>query len=203
MTMSLRDCDIRTALKDKLLIEFTGTNTIIVDELPICWGDTRIDIAVVNCSLHGYEIKSDRDTLERLPSQVELYNKIFDVLTIVCSQRLISKAKKKIPEWWGIQIPIADDNVPGGVRFEKERDPQPNEHVDLRSLIELTWKEEAIAILANRGLARGFRSRPRWDIWDRIVETLNPGEIKEAVRECLKARQGWRKPETLQRLCVD
>ncbi|MFX4263573.1 sce7726 family protein [Pelotomaculum propionicicum] len=103
--MLLCDCDIRTALKDKLQKEYAGTHTIIVDELPICWGDTRIDIAIVNCSLIGYEIKSDRDTLDRLPRQAELYNKIFDSITLVCSQRLIAKAKDKIPEWWGIQIP--------------------------------------------------------------------------------------------------
>jgi hypothetical protein len=199
----LYDCDIRTALKDRLLKEFASTNTIIVDELPICWGDTRIDIAVVNCSLHGYEIKSDRDTLDRLPRQVELYNKIFDSLTLVCSHKLVSKAKDKIPEWWGIQIPLYDNDTPFSIRFEKERDPQPNEHVDLRSLIELTWKEEAITILADRGLARGYRNRPRWDIWDRIIETVDKIELKEAVRECLKGRQGWREPETLQRLCAD
>jgi len=61
--MLLCDYDIRAALKDKLRKEYAGTNTIIVDKLPICWGDTRVDIAVVNCSLHGYEIKSDRDNI--------------------------------------------------------------------------------------------------------------------------------------------
>jgi len=199
----LCDCDIRSVLKDRLSKEYAGTHTIIVDELPICWGDTRIDVAVVNCNLHGFEIKSDRDTLERLPHQAKLYNKIFDKITLVCSPRLISRAKGQIPEWWGIQIPFADDGVPGGIRIENERDPQPNEEVDLRSLVELTWKAEAITILEKRGLARGFRSRPRWDIWDRMVEAIDPFKLKEAVRDCLKERQGWRKPETLQRLYAD
>ncbi|BCV20340.1 sce7726 family protein [Moorella sp. Hama-1] len=201
--MKLRDVDIRAALKSRLRKEYAGTNTIIVDELSISWGDARIDIAVVNCSLIGYEIKSDRDTLERLPHQMKYYNKIFDMVTLVCSHRLVSKAKGKIPDWWGILVPVADDNEPWGVRFESERNPQVNEDVELRSLVELTWKEEAIAILSAHGLARGFRNRPRWDIWDHLVRNVNPIEIKEAVRECLKARQGWRKPETLQRLCVD
>jgi hypothetical protein len=201
--MLLRDYDVRVALKNSLSDIFTGTDTIIIDELPICWGDARIDIAVVNCSFRGYEIKSDRDTLERLPRQIELYNKIFDEITLVCSQRLISKAKDKVPSWWGIQIPFVDSNATQGVRFEVEREAKQNNHVDPRSLIELTWKEEAISILADRGLARGFRSCPRWDIWDRIIERLEPIEIKESVRNCLKRRQEWRKPETLQRLYAD
>ncbi len=201
--MLLGDCDIRPVLKDRLIEAYTGTDTVIVDELPICWGDSRIDIAVVNCSLHGYEIKSDRDTLDRLPRQIELNNKIFDCITLVCSSRLVTNAMKLIPDWWGIQIPFEDISVPGGVRLEVEREAKPNKDVDIRNLVELTWKEEAINILAERGLARGFRSRPRWDIWDHMVEKIEHEELKDAVRDCLKLRQGWRKPETLHKLCAD
>lgn len=201
----LRDYDIRESLRDKLISEYKGTNTIIVDELPICWGDARIDIAVVNCSLHGYEIKSDRDTLERLPNQIEMYNKIFDTVTLVCSPKLVAKAQALIPDWWEIILPISDESEPSGVRFETDRLGKENPAVDIRSLIELTWKEEAISILAERGLARGYRSKPRWDIWDRIVEAIPTEEIKCCVRECLKARagQGWRSPDSLQKLCAD
>src|SRR5690554_5074540 len=106
--MPLSDCDIRPVLKEQLINTYTGTNTVIVDELPICWGDSRIDIAVINRSLHGYEIKSDRDTLDRLPRQIELNNKIFDYITLICSCRLVANARKRIPEWWGIQIPVED-----------------------------------------------------------------------------------------------
>lgn len=201
--VTLRDSDIRSGLKAMLVNTFIGTDTIIVDELRICWGDTRIDVAVVNCSLHGYEIKSDRDTLERLPRQVKLYDKIFDTITLVCSHRLVSKARRIISPWWGIQIPLPDSTSPTGVRFEVEREADLNQQVDLRSLIELTWKQEAIGILEKYGLDRGFRNRPRWDIWDRIVENIDADDVKRAVRECLKGRQGWRTPETLHRLCVD
>lgn len=64
--MKLYDYDIRVSLKETLANEHKGTDTIIVDELPICWGDARIDLAVINGRINGYEIKSDRDTLDRL-----------------------------------------------------------------------------------------------------------------------------------------
>lgn len=201
--MPLGDCDIRPALKAQLIETFSGTNTVIIDELPICWGDSRIDLAVINCSLHGYEIKSDRDTLDRISRQVEHNNKIFDYITLVCSSCLITTARKRIPECWGIQIPVKDESVPGGVRIETEREPKPNENVEIRNLVELTWKEEAIHILAERGLARGYRSRPRWDIWDHMVKMIGQNELKEAVLDCLKVRQWQRKPETLHKLCAD
>lgn len=201
--MSLSDCDIRPVLKAQLIKKYTGTNTVIVDELPICWGDSRIDIAVINCSLHGYEIKSDRDTLDRLPRQIELNNKIFDYITLVCSSRLIANARKKIPEYWGLQVPVEDKKAPGGVRIEVEREPKRNEAIDIRSIVELTWKEEAINILAERGLARGYRSRPRWDIWDHMIDKIEHQELIQAVRECLKLRKWQRKPETLHKLYAD
>lgn len=201
--MLLADCDIRPVLKHRLIEKFAGTNTIIVDELPICWGDGRIDIAVVNSSFYGYEIKSDRDTLARLPRQIELYNKMFDYITLICSPRLLTNARDLIPNWWGIVIPYPDKDISTGIRFEIEREPVFNDNVDVRSLVELTWKKEAINILAKRGLARGYRSKPRWDIWDRIVEIIEPEEIKDAVRTCLRSRQGWRKAETLHRLYAD
>lgn len=47
-----------------------------------CVFDARIDVAVINDSLHGYEIKSAVDTLKRLPAQIEAYSKVFDYLTV-------------------------------------------------------------------------------------------------------------------------
>lgn len=199
----LTDPDIRPALKCNLACEFATSPTIIVDELPICWGDTRIDVAVINGQLHGYEIKSDCDSIERLPRQVELYGKIFDKVTLVCSKRLLSKAIAIIPTWWGLQIPFTDVHTPAGVSFAIERQAGTNDSVDIRCVVELTWKNEAIAILEQYGLAHGFRSKPRWDMWDRMIESISVDDLKYAVRECLKAREGWRTPETLQRLCVD
>lgn len=199
----MREGDIRTSLKNKLAEDFAKTDTVIVDEMPICWGYARIDVAVIDRNFHGFEIKSEHDTLERLPRQAALYSKVFDTVTLVCCQRLISKAKDIIPDWWGIWIPVVDQDIPSGIRFEVERKPQINQQVDVRSLLELTWKREAIGILEKHGLARGFRSRPRWDIWDYIFEKIDSEEIKEYVRECIKNRKDWRSPETLQRLYAD
>lgn len=199
--MLLCDLDIRESLHELLIKRFIDTNTIIVDELALSWGDARVDVAVVNCKLHGFEIKSDRDTLERLPRQVEIYNKIFDDMTLVCSEKWVPKAEKIIPKWWGISLPITDEN--GNLKIEHYRSAEANLDVDVRTLLELTWKDEAISILEERGLARGYKSKPRWDIWDRIVEVMDEEDVKKSVRECLKARRQWRSTDSLRRLCAD
>lgn len=69
----MRDRDVRQALHRKVLKEHHGdADTLVLDELGLRHGTCRVDIAVVNGYLHGYEIKSDSDTLERLPARSPL-----------------------------------------------------------------------------------------------------------------------------------
>ena len=68
----MRDIDVRTVLAAEVARRYKGdADTLIIHELGVCSGDARIDLAVVNGKLHGYEIKSDADTLKRLPAQAE------------------------------------------------------------------------------------------------------------------------------------
>ncbi|SEJ97397.1 hypothetical protein SAMN05660742_1343 [Propionispira arboris] len=191
------DIDIRIILKEYLAQEFANTHSIIVDEFKICWGDARVDIAVVNSNLHGYEIKSDNDTLDRLPRQIEFYGKVFDTMSIVCSKKWLSESRQLIPSWWGI---VVAEEIDGRVFLQRRRKERLNKKIDVRSVLELTWKGEALGILEAHNAVRGFKSKPRWDIWDRIIELLDKESIKRAVRTCIKGRDGWRSAETMKRL---
>src|ERR1700752_2733932 len=87
------DADIRSALRSWLLAEDGSKgDTVVIDELGICCGVVRIDLAVVNGTLHGYEIKSDIDSLRRLALQIELYSKVLDRATLVVGQRHLDEA---------------------------------------------------------------------------------------------------------------
>src|SRR4051812_32014446 len=67
------DSEIRAALHRKALRAFHHCNdTLVIDELGIAHAKARIDVAVINGCLHGFEIKSAADTLTRLPRQLEL-----------------------------------------------------------------------------------------------------------------------------------
>ena len=87
-------------------------NTLIVEELGLCRGTARVDIAVVNGQLSGYEIKSDRDTLSRLPAQMATYSRVFDTMTAVVAERHLGSTKAIIPDWWGVQVVAAVDSLP-------------------------------------------------------------------------------------------
>ena len=105
----MRDRDVRKALHHKVLKEHHGdTNTLVLDELGLRHGVARVDVAVVNGYLHGFEIKSDSDTLDRLPSQVTIYNAVLDRATLVVGEKHI--ALKGLP-WTAFQEMKGDTKV--------------------------------------------------------------------------------------------
>ncbi len=60
----MREIDIRLALRAKLEKLHPGeSDTLLGQELGLCQGFARVDLAVVNGTVHGYEIKSEQDTL--------------------------------------------------------------------------------------------------------------------------------------------
>jgi hypothetical protein len=160
-------------------------DTGVIDELGLCRGQVRIDLAVVNGLLHGYEIKSDRDRLDRLPSQVEVYSKVLDRATIVVGPRHLEEARRTVPGWWGV-LRVAGTGA--DLRLVSARRARDNPNQVPRALVELLWREEALALLETRQADHGVRSKPRPAVWDRVCEAFDASEIATAVREGLKTR---------------
>lgn len=117
----MRDIDIRRALRLEMLrLHGDESDTRIVEELGLCQGIARVDLAVVNGSVHGYEIKSEHDTLARLPSQTDVYNRALDFVTIVTAPAHAEKIGDIVPPWWGVWSVSQDKD---GVRLQVSREP--------------------------------------------------------------------------------
>lgn len=179
------DVDIRPVLRRSLFASTAGEDSVVVEELGLCRGRVRVDLAVVNGSLHGYEIKSDRDSLDRLARQTDVYSKVLDQVTLVVGERHMAHAMDRVPAWWGV---TRVDDTAGGPELHLVRAEGENPALDPRALVELLWLPEALAILEARGQARGLKSKPRRLVWDRLCERLATEEIASAVRVHLKAR---------------
>jgi len=183
---ALRDSDIRPALRSWLMVKHAReADTIVLEELGVCRGKVRVDLAVVNGLLHGYEIKSDRDSLRRLVAQVDLYSKVLDRATLVVGERHLPEALEMVPAWWEI---LRIEPVSGLPLFKTVRHGRRNPGQDPRSLVELLWLDDAVALLEQRNAARGIKGKPRRIVWDRVCEHFDVDEIGTAVRAHLKAR---------------
>ncbi len=184
--LPLGDADIRGMLLDRLRERHSDeTNVAIFEELGLCRGQVRVDVAVVNGSIHGYEIKSDRDSLRRLAGQAAIYGRVLDRATLVVGTKHVADAVAVVPPWWEIQIVQARAT---GLRVKRIRAGRANPARDARALAELLWLEDGLALVAARSSLRGYRGRPRREIWDRVCELYVLDEIASAVRSQLKAR---------------
>jgi hypothetical protein len=165
-----------------------------LDELGICRGQVRLDLAVVNGIVHGYEIKSDRDTLARLAAQVDFYGRVLDRATLVVGELHLEAALQSVPPWWGV---LRVESRGRDARFVLQRRGCQNPHRDPRALVEFLWREDALALLESREAACGVRGKTRLAMWDRICETCDIEEIAAAVRNRLKSREDPPKPARL------
>jgi len=189
---STNDRIIRFSLKNDLLNSHKNDqHTKIIEELGITHGAARVDLAVINGILHGYELKSDLDTLYRLPEQMRLYNLVFDKITLVVGKNHLLDAIKLVPDWWGIKIAkILDPN--GAVSFIDIREPEKNYFVDSVSMARFLWRGEALNILEKIKKADGMRSKPRKLIYERLANVMDRDCLSAEVRRCLFSRVNWR-----------
>jgi hypothetical protein len=160
-----------------------------LEELGLCRGKVRVDVAVVNGSIHGYEIKSDRDSLRRLASQAAVYGMVLDRATLVVGPKHVAEAIRAVPKWWEVKVVIASG---ADLRVKQLRRGRKNPERNARALVELLWLEDTQALLEVRGGLRGYRGRPRRELWDRVCALYEISEIASAVRGQLKARAAQR-----------
>ncbi len=187
----MRDVDVRKALHRTVLRDHHGDpNTLVLDELGLRHGRCRVDVAVVNGSLHGFELKSDKDTLERLPFQVETYGKVLDKATLVVGERHAAKAIPGLPEWWGVKVAVLGPR--GGIKFENYRTAGINNEIDPIALAELLWRVEVLGILESLGFTGAVLRRPRAFQYKLLTDQLLIDELRGRVRDCLKGRKNWR-----------
>ena len=185
----MRDSDIRMALHGLLQARYgDDPNTLIRHEVGLCAGKRRIDVALVNGELAGYEIKSDEDTLIRLAGQAETYSRVFDRAILVTTKRHLDKALAVLPSWWGIMVACVEQDV---ICLAYVRDPTLNDNYDAFSLAQLLWREEALEELRLRERGQGLSKKARYYVWMALAAAVSVNELRSIVRARLKARPEW------------
>jgi hypothetical protein len=191
----MRDADVRQILRDRLHATYAADDDArLVEELGLCKGTIRADIAVVNGILKGYEIKSDKDTLARLKMQASVYNQVFDTVTLVLAERHLKKAKRLVPQWWGLEV-ASFDAESCKVKLNPVREEQLNTDIDALALAQLLWRDEVLSILKKNEDVLRFHKKPRTFLWKFIAEAMPLDDLKATVRLVLKNRKGWRVDE--------
>lgn len=186
-----RDTDIRAALHAKRLKRLKHRpDTLVIDELGLAHARSRIDIAVINGCIHGYEIKSATDTLERLTTQVGIYSQTLQKLTFVAAPRHIRGIERHAPGWAGIIS--AEQGPRGGITFNEGRRATANPLVDPVMIAHLLWRDEVLDLLGRIGYAPRELRRPRKQLYALLCEAIPLADIIASIRTFMVQRRAWR-----------
>jgi hypothetical protein len=181
-----REPVIRASLKTWLTRQL-GADTHFIDELGIKHGDFRVDVCALGPEMHGYEIKSDQDTVSRLPSQAKHFSLVFQRMTLVVGPVLLGRALAIVPPWWGVLLVSEDEH--GTACFTELREALPNPKPNYRWVVRLLWRDELTACLKARGV-RGYSKLKYWQVANEMLAVFEPCELNVLVAQALRGRKG-------------
>lgn len=162
----------------------------LIDEVNLDGGKARVDILDINTELLGYEIKSDGDSLARLPSQIKVYNNTLSKVIFVVGDKFVDRAASVVPEFYGI---LHCYKCPVGIgRLEVIREAKPNPYYSARKSIEVLWKSELSDLILAKGKCPGlFGKRKIW-MQKKVTEIYAQAELPRLIAEKMRDRKNWR-----------
>lgn len=178
---------VRDALSARLLEGARLGMKRAYQELWVPRSHERVDLVVVGVRMHGFEIKTERDTLRRLPRQAIAYARVMDRCTLVLAEKHLEQAQSLLPNWWGISTIACNEHI----RFRVVRPARRNPVVDAEVLVRLLWREEALAALQNLGVNPAPKSH-RASLWRELLERCSLVQLRSAVRGALLRRHDAR-----------
>lgn len=188
------DQDIRHALHSRLQKQYyVKEDHLVIDELSLEHGRNRVDIAVFDNYIHGYEIKSSKDNLLRLKNQLLQYSKSLQKVTFVVAENHFEDVMISTPEWCGLILVTKGPR--GGVSFRSMRRAKLNPNVDFFSLAHILWKSEAIDLLHQYGVTERLEYKTRKDLYKQLNQVMTVQQLALEIKAKLLKRGNWRADE--------
>ena len=171
----MNDPEIRRLLYPLLL------GGVHIDELPT--GTTRADVVhITEQFMHGYEVKGDGDTLQRVANQLRCYGEVYDFVTFVVTERHLLKLLPLLPDWVGVQVA-----TPTGLHLHSTA--RYNATVAPAPIARLVLLEEVKQFLLARGLVGVSTLRSREiSQFLRTTQLVPLASLAQYVRDRLMAR---------------
>ncbi|TGE29283.1 sce7726 family protein [Hymenobacter metallicola] len=158
---------------------------IYVDELPT--GSTRADVVHITSDfMHGYEVKGDGDTLQRVQNQLRCYAEVYDFVTFIVTEKHLAKLLPLLPEWVGVLVASEQELRP-------YRPAGYNATVEKAPLAALLLLDEVKQFLMARGLP-GISQLRRAEVQHllRTTHLVPLSSLAQFVREQLIRRMPQR-----------
>jgi hypothetical protein len=185
----LKDSDIRTPLISylKTSVVKDSSNEIVVSEMGLSNGKSIVDLAILNGHIHGFEIKSDADSLYRLKTQLDIYKDYFTYVTVVCTKKHLKLLRSSYPKWVGITL--AYDNE-GTIMFKQLRKPKINTSTSNQQIVRLLWKKE-LEVALNAKEPRKWERQTKRTLQKCFLDFFEYKRVLEILKSAISSRSNW------------
>ena len=156
----------------------------VINEFWVPVTNERVDVTVIGSIMEGFEIKTARDSLRRLPRQVDAYARIFDQCTAVIAECHMVDSLAVIPSWWGVILVNGAESP----TLTPVRDPRRNPSIDAETLVRLLWRNEANSALVELGVELPPGSG-RVAMWQELLRVVDLEDLSDIVRSAVLTRQ--------------
>lgn len=189
--MDTCDQEIRRSFHLKRLRHYHDcSDSLVIDELGVDHGKKRVDIAVLNGEIQAFEIKSSRDTLDRLPDQIGAYSKCFERVSIIAAENHLPALLGMLPNWCGVVL--VTKGARGGVHFRTFRRSKKNPSVDVAAMAHFLWRKEAIELLHEMGVEFSENKASRKELYEALSARISHKRLSSYIKKAFMRRADWR-----------
>lgn len=185
----MRDTDVRQALVAAVARRVGAKPHVLIPEVDVRWSiPARMDALLVADRISGFEIKSDVDSLTRLPRQVEAYGAVVERAVLVVGDRHLAAGTAAVPPWWTIwRARWRDDQVV----IHEVRRGRLNPDLNPLAVTSFMSRDD----LSDALRAHGFNRLSTYgvdELRQLLVGHLSPGETVRLARTAMLGNQVWR-----------
>jgi hypothetical protein len=148
----------------------------------------RADVVLANGRLWAFEIKSDADSLARLPGQIETFRNYFEKFTVVAAERFERAIMEMVPEGVGVWIIDPEGSL-------RQRIAPRQSVLTKDAYISLMTATELRRLLVANGL-RPAKGMQRGQL-EGLSRALPTSDLSSAARDAVKLRHRARHQEFL------
>lgn len=108
---------LKAAIIDRLFDRaHVDDDAVLISEMTVANWSRRADVVLANGSLWAFEVKSELDSLTRLPGQLETFTAHFEKVCVVCAPRLETGARGLLLDGVGLWVADGDGSLRERVR---------------------------------------------------------------------------------------
>lgn len=171
----------KAAIAHKYLLGYHSLNTaVLLDEFRT--GLSKADLVLLNGTGTIYEIKSERDSLERLTKQIADYQQVFSCVNVITCSKQIKAVLTSVPESVGVLT------LSNYYEITTERDAKKDyKKISSIGILNSLRRDEALTVLQNLGIS--LLPLPNTKLYQEmyaIFNKLNPIEVHDEMIKVLK-----------------